>query len=226
MEDPLSDFQDGPVLTYSLLASLRDLGLDCAFLLLSSAAVYGNPTSLPVSEDSLPAPVSAYGYHKWQSEICCREYSNLWGMRTASARIFSAYGAGLRRQVMWDVTHKALTQPQVQLQGTGRESRDFIHAQDIARGLEVMLNGAPLRGEVYNLAGGRETRIDELASLILARLKYSNLPVFSGVLPPGTPKQWCADISRIRALGFAPQVVLEQGVESFVDWCRHEITGV
>ena len=226
MQDPLSDFQDDPVLTYSLLASLRDLELDCAFILLSSAAVYGNPNTLPVSEDSLPAPVSAYGYHKWQSEICCREYSSLWGMKTASARIFSAYGAGLRRQVMWDITHKALTQPEVRLQGTGRESRDFIHAQDIAQGLEAMLERAPLRGEVYNLAGGRETHIDELASLILGQLNNPISPVFSGTLPPGTPKQWCADISRIRALGFVPQVELEQGVKYFVDWCHHEITGV
>ncbi len=226
MQDPLSDFQDGPVLTYSLLSSVRDLGLDCAFILLSSAAVYGNPSTLPVSEDSLPAPVSTYGYHKWQSEICCREYSSLWGMKTGSARIFSAYGAGLRRQVMWDITYKALTQPEVRLQGTGRESRDFIHARDIAQGLEVMLEHAPLQGEVYNLAGGRETHIDELAGLILERLNYSAPPIFSGTLPPGTPKQWRADIARIRALGFAPQVEPQQGVESFVDWCRHEITGV
>jgi UDP-glucose 4-epimerase len=226
MQDPLSDFQDGPALTYSLLDSVRELDPDCAFILLSSAAVYGNPPSLPVSEKSIPNPVSSYGYHKLQSEISCREYADLWGMRTASARIFSAYGAGLRRQVMWDITHKALTQPDVRLQGTGQESRDFIHVQDIARGLEVIVEDAPLNGEVYNLASGRETPIAYLAELILNRLGSSITPVFSGELPPGTPKQWCADIGQIQTLGFVPQVELKQGVESFVDWCRHEISGV
>ena len=226
MQDPLSDFQDGPALTSSLLDSVRMLDPDCAFILLSSAAVYGNPSTLPVSEKSTPNPVSSYGYHKLQSEISCREYADLWGMRAASARIFSAYGAGLRRQVMWDIAHKALTQPEVRLQGTGQESRDFIHAQDIARGLDVLLEKAPLGGEVYNLAGGRETAIADLAQLILNQLGHSIAPVFSGELPPGTPKQWCADISKIRSLGFEPQVDLEQGVQSFVDWCRHEISGV
>jgi UDP-glucose 4-epimerase len=226
MQDPLSDFQDGPALTSFLLDEVRKIDPDCAFILLSSAAVYGNPSSLPVSEKTVPNPVSSYGYHKWQSEISCREYASLWGMRTASARIFSAYGAGLRRQVMWDITHKALTQPEVRLQGTGQESRDFIHAQDIACGLDVMLENARLDGEVYNLAGGRETPIAHLAELILYQLGLSVTPIFSGELPPGTPKQWCADIGQIQSLGFVPQVNLEQGVESFVDWCRHEISGV
>jgi UDP-glucose 4-epimerase len=226
MQDPLSDFQDGPMLTFSLLASTRHLRPDCAFVLLSSAAVYGNPETLPVSEQAPLNPISAYGYHKLQSETICTEYANLWNMRTASLRIFSAYGAGLRRQVMWDITHKALTQPEVRLQGTGQESRDFIHVLDIARGVELLLGRAPMRGEVYNLASGQETYIEQLAALILKQLGRSTPPIFSGELLPGTPKKWRADISRIGSLGFKPQVELGQGVEAFVAWCRHDITGL
>ena len=226
MQEPFSDFQDGPALTCFLLDTIRKIDPDCAFILLSSAAVYGDPPSLPVSEEAAPNPVSSYGYHKWQSEISCQEYASLWGMKTASARIFSAYGAGLRRQVMWDITHKALTQPEVQLQGTGQESRDFIHVEDIARGIEIMLEKAHLNGEAYNLAGGRETPIARLAELILYHLGIPITPVFSGELPPGTPKQWRADIGKIQSLGFVPQMNLEQGIRSFVDWCRHEISGV
>jgi UDP-glucose 4-epimerase len=226
MQDPHADFCDGPVLTFELLEALRQNLPECVFILLSSAAVYGNPSQLPISEDGLLQPVSAYGYHKWQSEIMCAEFANVFGLRTASARIFSAYGPGLRRQVIWDIVHKALTQPEVRLQGTGQESRDFIHVQDIARGLEAILLSASLQGGAYNLASGVETRIADLAGLILHELENPPPLTFSGELPPGTPKNWQADIKQIRKLGFHPQVSLGDGISNFVAWCRSEIRGV
>ena len=226
MQDPHADFHDGPVLTFELLDALRQNLPECAFILLSSAAVYGNPSRLPVSEDALLQPVSAYGYHKWQSEMMCAEFANVFGLRTASARVFSAYGPGLRRQVIWDIVHKALTQPEIRLQGTGQESRDFIHVHDIARGLEAILINALLHGEGYNLASGVETRIADLAGLILREIENPPPLTFSGELPPGTPNNWQADIKQISKLGFQPRVSLDDGITNFVAWCRNEIQGV
>jgi UDP-glucose 4-epimerase len=225
MQDPRADYVDGPVLTFETLEALRKNLPNCAFIFLSSAAVYGNPSSLPVSETAPIQPISAYGYHKWQSEIICAEFAEVFGLRTASARIFSAYGAGLRRQVMWDIAHKALTQPEVRLQGTGQESRDFIHKDDIARGLEIILSNAPMCGEAYNLASGAETAIAELANLILREIDVAAPITFSGELPSGTPKNWRADIQQISKLGFQPQVSLQAGISSFAAWSRNEIQG-
>jgi UDP-glucose 4-epimerase len=224
MQDPASDFRDGPVLTFYLLDSLRHYVPQCSFVFLSSAAVYGNPLSLPVTEEQTPAPISAYGYHKQQSEIICREHSKLWNMKTSSVRIFSAYGPGLRRQVIWDIVNKALTQFEVRLQGTGQESRDFIHVDDIAFGLKILVDKSPMQGDVYNLASGQETYIEELAALVLKQLDCATPPIFSGELPHGTPQHWRADISQIGSLGFAPQIKLEQGIKEFVAWCRREVT--
>jgi UDP-glucose 4-epimerase len=225
-EDPASDFHDGPELTFSLLSSLRTVKLDCAFVLFSSAAVYGNPQHLPASETAPVVPISAYGFHKWQSEIICQEHANLWGMRTASVRIFSAYGPGLRRQVMWDIVYKALTQSAIRLQGTGQESRDFIHIQDIARGVNAVLDHAPMKGEIYNLASGREMKIKDLADLIHKQLDCSSSIVFSGELPPGTPRNWRADMSLLKRFGFQTSIDLEKGIASFVDWAQRDILGV
>lgn len=226
LTDPWADFQASPILTFEILNALRLNVPSCRFIFLSSAAVYGNPESLPVSESQPPAPVSPYGFHKLQCEQLCLEFAKVYGLPTASMRIFSAYGPGLRRQVVWDISRKVITQNSLSLQGTGKESRDFIHALDIARALSVVATSAPMQGEVYNLGSGREVAIAQLANMILDALESDCTPVFDGIVPAGTPLNWQADVSKLQALGFSASVPLERGVKTFVNWCRAELVGV
>jgi UDP-glucose 4-epimerase len=226
VSDPRADFYSNTTLTFELLNAIRQSVIHCRFIFLSSGAVYGNPETLPIHEDIRPQPVSPYGFHKLQSEQICREFSTIYGIPTASLRIFSAYAPGLRRQVLWDICHKALTQDQILLQGTGQESRDFLHALDIAKALITVANHASMIGEVYNLGSGEEVTIAELADLICKTLEYQGEVLFDGVLPMGNPRNWRADISKLQSLGFSPQVKLEQGVRVFANWCRAELIGV
>lgn len=223
MEDPAADFQGNTVLVFELLEALRRSAPTCRFLLLSSAAVYGDPVSLPVTEAHAIQPISPYGYHKRQAEMLCEEFARLYALPTASARIFSAYGPGLRRQVMWDICARALTTGKLELRGTGGESRDFIHAADIAEALRLLADEAPCEGEIYNLASGREVTIAELASALIAGLGLELVPVFDGQATPGNPLHWRADVAKISALGFAPTVSFEQGVEGVAAWCKAEL---
>ena len=226
LNDPAADFHASTVLTFEVLNALRLNAPSCRFIFLSSAAVYGNPESLPMSETQSPAPLSPYGFHKWQCEQLCLEFAKVYGLPTASVRIFSAYGPGLRRQVLWDICQKVITQNSLRLQGTGQESRDFIHALDIARALSVVASSAPIEGEVYNLASGQEVAIAELANLVLDALEYDGTSIFDGVVPAGTPLNWQANVSKLSALGFTASVPLERGVKTFANWCRAELVGV
>ncbi|MEA5503150.1 NAD-dependent epimerase/dehydratase family protein [Halotia wernerae UHCC 0503] len=220
---PKEDFNANTALTFEVLNSLRTSAPNCRFIFLSSAAVYGNPNSIPIKEDKIPSPISPYGFHKWQSENLVLEFARVYGLLTASIRIFSAYGPGLRRQVIWDICHKNLTEKAVNLQGTGKESRDFIHAIDIAKAIEIVAGSAQMQGEVYNVGSGRETTIKELAILVIDTLKYDLQPQFNGNIRPGDPLNWQADISKIQTLGFEPSVPLEKGVKNFVNWCKAEL---
>ncbi len=224
--DPTADFYSNTLLTLEMLDALRRHAPNCRFIFLSSAAVYGNPQSLPIGEEQPTSPLSPYGFHKLQGEQLCLEFAKIYGLPTASARIFSAYGPGIRRQVMWDICHKAIFQSSVNLQGTGRESRDFIHALDIARALLSIAETAPMTGEAYNLATGEEVTISQLASQILTTLEYPDSPQFDGIVPVGNPLNWQADISKLRSLGFSPTVTLDRGVKTFANWCRAELVGV
>ena len=226
VDDPLADYYSGPVVTFELLNTLRKITPGCRFIFLSSAAIYGNPTHLPISESQEPSPISPYGFHKWQGEQMCMEFAKVYGLRTASLRIFSAYGSGLRRQVLWDMCRKALTENRLALQGSGRESRDFIHARDIASAIGIVADKAPMAGEVYNLGSGQETTIMALARQILEILGSTLQPEFDGIVPKGVPLNWCADISKMAVLGFIPVVSLERGVSQFVKWCKDELGGL
>jgi UDP-glucose 4-epimerase len=226
VSDPISDFYGNTVVTLETLNTLRLFAPECRFVFLSSAAVYGNPIALPVSEEQRTAPLSPYGFHKLQGEQLCLEFCQIYQVPTASARIFSAYGPGLRRQVMWDICNKASQGKILHLQGTGQESRDFIHALDIAKALMSIALKAPMQGEVYNLATGREVTIAELARLLMASLEGGYTLSFDGVIPIGNPLNWQADITKLYQLGFSPEVTLEQGVKIFANWCRAEIIGV
>jgi UDP-glucose 4-epimerase len=224
--EPSSDFYDSTVLSFEILNSLRLHAPRCRFVFLSSAAVYGNPESLPVKETDPTDPISPYGFHKWHCEQLCLEFWKIYGMSTASLRLFSAYGPGLRRQVLWDICQKIHVHKSLLLQGTGKESRDFIHAIDIARASRIVAAKAPMQGEVYNVGSGQEVAIEELTRMILAATESKLSPHYDGTVPPGTPMNWQADISKLKSLGFTPSIPFAQGVTSYVSWCHAELFGI
>lgn len=225
LTDPAADFHSSVDVTFEILNTLRLHSPSTRLILLSSAAVYGNPERLPIVEDAPLRPISPYGFHKRMCEELCEEFSTVYGIPTAVARIFSAYGPGLRRQVVWDLCSRMLTATSIGLQGTGAESRDFIHVNDVARGILLLAEKARCEGEAYNLANGAETRIDELADMIRQEANPSVIIQFDGVIPAGTPLNWRADISRLASLGFVPEMEISRGIRHFVQWCRAEIEG-
>lgn len=225
MADPLADFRAGVDVTFEILNTLRLHSPGTRLIYLSSAAVYGNPSSLPVAETAPLRPISPYGFHKRICEELCAEFTQVYGVPTAVVRIFSAYGPGLRRQVVWDLCGKMLNNETVRLQGTGQESRDFIHVHDVARAMLWLAERAAFQAEVYNLASGRETRISELAELLRQEIGSELVIEYDGIVPAGIPQNWRADVSRLAVLGFTPEIGLTEGLQRFVTWCRIELQG-
>jgi UDP-glucose 4-epimerase len=223
MREPSRDLEASVAITADLLEALRCDAPECRTLCMSSAAVYGQPDRLPIHEDHPSHPISPYGFHRHVCEQLCLEYASVFRVPVACARVFSAYGPGLRRQIVWDICRQALSEQAVVLRGTGDESRDFIHGHDVGRALAHLLVHAAAEGEVYNVASGVETTIRDLARLVLSRLEAPPRLEFSGAAHPGNPVNWRADVSRIAHLGFASEIELERGVAMYVDWCRAEL---
>ena len=161
IEYPLRDYYLNAVNVFKILDSIKTYQKDCRFINLSSAAVYGNPSELPIKESAVIAPLSPYGIHKLQSEQICKEFYTFFNVPTCSLRIFSAFGEGLNKQLFWDLYDKSKNSENITLFGTGKESRDFIYISDLISAIELISIKAPFRGENINVANGEEVFIED-----------------------------------------------------------------
>jgi UDP-glucose 4-epimerase len=218
LADPAGDFANSVPVLLNVLESVRRHAPACRIVFLSSAAVYGNPAGLPVDEAAVTAPISPYGHHKLMCESLLKEFYAVYALQSCAVRIFSAYGQGLRRQVLWDICWQALTQPVVKLMGTGAESRDFVHAEDIAQGIMAVIARGNFDARDYNLATGVETRIDALAQLLIGALGKHIAVEFTGAVRPGDPTRWRANIDRLGALGYVPKMTIQEGAAAYAQW--------
>jgi len=205
-----------------ILDAIKRYAPNCKFINLSSAAVYGNPKQLPISELDVCNPVSPYGIHKQMAEQICTEYATFFGLQICSARIFSAYGPGLKKQLLWDIYQKSKHSKSITLYGTGNESRDFIYVVDIISALELLITKARFVGDVFNIANGIEVSVRELAETILNHLDFKGDLIFNGEFRKGDPIHWRADISKLQATGYKYEIDIEQGVDKYIKWLKEE----
>lgn len=217
---PEKDFELNVSLVINLLGAVKNFAPTCKFVNFSSAAVYGNPSQLPIKENSELKPLSPYGYHKMLSEKLLTEYHHFFNLKTCSLRVFSAYGPGLKKQLFWDVFQKSLKSNSINLYGTGMESRDFISVSDLVKAVELIMQQADFCGEAINIASGNEIFIrDAVETFNSIHGKQWKID-FSNEQKEGDPINWCADISYLKNLGFEPNPDLNPGLKNYSDWLK------
>ena len=219
VERPAWDYQINLEGTFRLLEALRKIKWSGALIYASSAAVYGNPMRMPIREEDPTLPISPYGVAKLAAERYVAVYSRLYGLRAASLRLFSVYGPRQRKQVVYDLIEKIRQNPsELFIYGDGTQVRDFNYVGDTARAVMLAAERGSLQGDVYNVASGRECSIQELAEKLCCTLDVQPKFVYSGSVRPGDPEKWSVDISRLAALGYRPQVSLDEGLRQTVEW--------
>lgn len=220
IENPYRDYLLNTVNVFKLLDGIRLYQPQCKFLNLSSAAVYGNPETLPIGEDAILKPLSPYGIHKMQSEQICQEFFNYYNIKTCSVRIFSAYGAGLKKQLFWDMYQKFVKDETIDLFGTGNETRDFIYIDDIVKAINCIVTKGGFNNEVVNIANGEEFTIRHVANTFKTLLQSNKNIRFNKKMKPGDPLNWRADISLITSMGYTPSVGLAEGIRKYIQWLK------
>ena len=172
-----------------------------------------------LKEDGPTRPETLYAASKLALGVMGEQLSRSLGMTFAHARIFYPYGPGEDPRRMVPALIRALLAGQPFDASTGEQTRDYIHVDDIARAFVTLL--AQGASGVYNVGSGEPIAVRRLMQAVEIAIERPGLIRF-GALPPREwePRFLCADIHKLRSLGFAPQYTLESGLRQTVDWWR------
>lgn len=205
--------------TQRLLEYYKDQNLK-KFVYASSSSVYGD-VPLPMKEDMRLQPVSPYGVTKLAAEHLCYLYWKNFGLPTVSLRYFTVYGPRQRPDMAINKFVKAIMHGDpLALYGDGMQTRDFTFVSDIVdANLKAADSGNP--GSVFNIGGGSRITVNELIQIIEEKCGKKGRITYTEP-QKGDVTDTLADISNARArLGWAPQIPIEKGISSFVDWYNY-----
>ena len=217
---PLEDFQRATHSTAVVLDWIRLRWPEaCRFVLVSSAAVYGDQGDSDVTENSVRSPISPYGVHKVAAEALCESYSRFFGVSSSVVRLFSVYGEGLRKQLLWDALNK-FNSGQNHFFGTGNEMRDWIHVEDAGALLALAGLAQQPSFEVYNGGFEHASTRDVLARLGLA-CGHAGGVVFNGETHKGNPRRLTSESGHARRLlNWEPKIRVEEGLRRYAEWFK------
>ena len=235
--DPLGYYHNNTVKSRALMAAAVAGGVK-AFIFSSTAAVYGNPKSVPVSEDAAPAPMSPYGSSKLMTEIMLADAARAHDFRFVALRYFNVAGAdpkGRTGQSTPRATHlikvaceTALGQRSaMEVFGTdyptkdGTCVRDYIHVTDLARAHLAALRHLRAGGtsNIFNCGYGQGYSVLEVLDAV-KRVSGKNFEVKLSPRRPGDPAEIVAASDKIRAaLGWKPELAnLDTIVSQALAW--------
>jgi len=191
-----------------------------SFVYASSSSVYGDTTTLPMTEDMVLHPVSPYGVTKLAAEQLCNLYQKNHGLHTASLRYFTVYGPRQRPDMAFHrLLKSALTGEAFPLYGDGSQTRDFTFIEDAARAtMEAATRGRA--GGVYNIGGGARVSMLEVIETI-EQVSGKKLNIDRKDPQKGDMKDTYADTTLAeREMGYQPTTSLEQGLAEEWAWIQ------
>jgi len=226
-EDPRLTYETNLTGTLNVLEAVRAAVGRTAVGFAGSGTEYGAPTKVPTPETAEYAPQSPYAASKVAADLLCRLYFERYGLRVFRYRIYGTTGPGKLGDSSNDFasqiaeierTHK----PGVLQVGNTDTKRDISDVRDAVRAMSLVLaKGVP--GEAYNIARGEAQSIQENIDRLV---KLATVPVRVEVVegrrrPLDEPVHW-ADISRLRALGWEPQLSITDTLKDILDHWRRK----
>ena len=214
VQEPLQTWQINVQGTANVLEAARQKGVKRVMFACSSA-IYGNGPDLPYKETAPKDCQSPYALSKLMGLELCQMYTRVYGLETVPLIYFNVFGNGQNPHspyaaVIAKFMQLAAEGKPLGIDWDGCQSRDFVHVRDVVQAnLLAALKGVP--GEAYNVARGETCSLLELADL-LDNISGQKLPRVFRPKREGDVKLSSANITKIRALGYAPAVSLAEGL--------------
>lgn len=213
--------------TFNVLEAAAQAGVE-KVVAASSASVYGMAEEFPTSERHHPYHNrTIYGAAKAFNEGLLRSFHDMHGLDYVALRYFNVYGPrmdvhGVYTEVLIRWMERIAAGKAPLIFGDGRQTMDFVYIEDVARA-NVLAAEAPVTDEVFNVATGVETSLDDLARALLRVMESRLEPEYGPERRVNPVARRLADVRKARRLlGFEARVPLEEGLRRLVAWWRAE----
>ncbi len=222
VENPRDDMEANLIGTFNMLEASKQ-NQASRFILASSGAPIGEVVP-PIHEELAPHPLSPYGASKLAGEGYCSAYYHSFGLQTVALRFGNVYGPGSthKNSVVAKFIKRALNGETLEIYGDGKQTRDFIYIDDLARAILMAASSKGVGGEAFQIATNSETTIAELVELLSSVFKKRGLVLPDVVYSDprvGDIKRNFSDTSKAKKfLGWTPMVALREGLEDTVSW--------
>ena len=211
---PEKYFKSNVVGTFNVVQAVKKLNIN-KFIYAASASCYGKPDKFPIKENAKINLMYPYAFTKWQAEELIMHWAKIYNFPAISFRFFNAYGprsntSGAYGAVFGVFLAQKLANKPLTITGNGNQTRDFIHVNDLVRGI-IKAALSKKVGKIYNIGSGKEVKVNKIAKLISDKKIY---------IPkrPGEPDRSLADISKIKKdLKWQPKIKIEEGVKSLLN---------
>ena len=223
---PLSDARTNYLGTLQVLEYARITHVS-RVVFISSSAVYGDVTSMPVKESHRVSPLSPYGVHKLCGEVLIEYCRQAHDISTIAFRLFNVYGprqdpANPYSGVISVFADRVLAGQPLIIYGDGTQSRDFVFVADVVSAVVNASIGPNFESGVFNIGTGMETTINGLAQMII-ELSGSSSSISHANSRAGELHRSLADISRaMTSLDFRPNVSLRDGLSDTLAWFKED----
>jgi UDP-glucose 4-epimerase len=218
--DPVENFEINARGTFETLRGAADAGVERFIFASTGGAIMGDQEP-PIDERSLPWPISPYGASKLCGEAYMHAFAGSFGIHPVALRFANVYGpySAHKKGVITRWIRAALAGGTFEIFGDGTASRDYIHVDDLCRGILAAAE-SDLSDEVLHLASEQETTLNELARLILD-IVGSDVEILHQPKRKGEVERNFARADRAReALGWTPQLSLRDGMSQTIEWFR------
>ncbi len=230
IDDPITTNEVNVGGFLNMLVAARDAKVQ-RFVYAASSSTYGDEKRLPKVEEKVGRPLSPYAVTKAVNEHYAKVFGDLYGMETIGLRYFNVFGpkqdpdgeyaAAIPKFIKRFMHHEAPT-----IHGDGTQSRDFTFIENVIQANHIAaLSTNPVAvNEVYNVAYGQSTNLNELLDVLQTLLsafdpEIANLKVLHGPERQGDVRHSLASIVKASTLlGYKPEYDLKQGLEKAIDW--------